>query len=203
MPEREITALLLATAQGDPLPRSAADRIFSVAYEELRRLAQREMRRERSGHTLQPTALLNEAYLRLVDHSQIRWQNRAHFFGIASHAMRQVLIDHARRRGTAKRGGAWQRVSLTGSPIPVRDGEIDAIDMERALERLASLHPRMARVVELRVFSGMTGKEIAFLLGVSRKTVVDDWRVASMWLRAELAGLESGEETDAPGAGSV
>lgn len=190
MPDPEITALLLSASGGQPLPRTAADRIFELAYEELRSIAEREMRRERTGHTLQPTALLNEAYLKLVDPSCIRWQNRAHFFGVAAQAMRQVLIDYARRRNAAKRGQGWKRVTLVESDLPAPDPEVDTMDLERALTKLAGLHPRMARVVELRVFGGLAGAEIAFALGVSRKTIVDDWRVAAMWLRSELAGAE-------------
>ncbi len=195
MPNPEITALLREAARDEPLPRSAADRIFSLAYEELRIMAEREMRRERVGHTLQPTALLNEAYLRLIDPASMRWENRAHFFGVAAQAMRQVLIDYARRRGAIKRGRGWRRVTVTASDLPAQNQEIDTVDLDRALSKLAGLHPRMSRVVELRVFGGLTGEEIALALGVSRKTVVDDWRVASMWLRSEFAG-------DGPPAGA-
>jgi RNA polymerase sigma factor (TIGR02999 family) len=187
MPNPEITALLRAADANEPLSRPAADRIFALAYEELRVVAEREMRRERGGHTLQPTALLNEAYLRLIDPASIRWENRAHFFGVAAKAMRQVLIDHARRHNAMKRGGGWRRATITASDLPAEHNEIDTVDMERALGKLGELHPRMARVVELRVFGGLTGEEIALVLGVSRKTVGDDWRVASMWLRAEFS----------------
>ncbi len=195
MPGPEITALLLDATAATALPRSAADQIFAAAYEELHSIAVREMRKERAGHTLQPTALLNEAYIKLVDASRVRWQNRAHFFGIAAHAMRQVLIDHARKSAAAKRGRGWKRVMITVSGLYADDHEVNAVDLELLLARLAGLHPRMARVVELRVFGGLSGAEIAFVLGVSRKTIVDDWRVATLWLRAELSG-ESAEDPD-------
>jgi RNA polymerase sigma factor (TIGR02999 family) len=190
MPDPEISLLLSRAAAGNLLPRLAADRIFTAAYDELHAIAEREMQHERVDHTLQPTALLNEAYQRIVgsDVSQLPWENRAHFFGIAAQAMRQVLIDHARRRGTAKRGAGWTRLSVSDCEIASPDAGIDAIDLDRVLAKLTELHPRMARVVELRVFGGLSGREIALALGVSRKTIVEDWRVAVLWLRAELAG---------------
>lgn len=188
MNDVDITRILQAGAQSGRVSRSDADRIFAAAYDELRDLADREMRRERGDHTLQPTALLNEAYLRLVDRSHVSWENRAHFFGIAARAMRQVLIDHARGRGTAKRGGGWERVALSDRALFSEDRELDAVELDQALGRLASRSPRMATVVELKVLGGLSGREIALALGVSRTTVVDDWRVAAMWLRAEFAG---------------
>lgn len=199
VPDRrqEVERLLADLSEpGSPgsLERSAADRIFAIAYGELRAIARREMSKERSGHTLQPTALLNEAYLRLVDATRVEWRSKTHFFGIAVHAMRQVLIDHARRRGAAKRGKGWRRVMVEDAGLLAADHENEAVDIEMLLDRLGRLHPRMARVVELRVFGGLTGEEIALVLGVSRKTIVDDWRVASLWLRAAMGGAIEGAQ---------
>lgn len=188
MPELDITQILSTGAGSGGVSREDADRIFGAAYDQLRRLADRQMRGERADHTLQPTALLNEVYLRLVDRSRMSWESRAHFFGIASRAMRQVLVDHARGRDAAKRGGGWERVALTDRTVFREDRELDAVEVDEAITRLAARSPRMATVVELRVLGGLTGQEIAHVLGVSRKTVVDDWRVAALWLRAELAG---------------
>ena len=188
MPETDITRVLSQAVESGVLTRDAADRVFAVAYRELRRLAEREMGGERADHTLQPTALVNEAYIRIVDRSRVGWESRAHFFGIAARAMRQVLIDHARARAAAKRGGGWARVSLSDHSLFADDRAIDAVELDQALSRLAERSGRMATVVELRVLAGLTGQEIAQAIGVSRKTVVDDWRLAAMWLRAELAG---------------
>ena len=146
------------------------------------------MRNEREDHTLQPTALLNEAYIRLVDQSCVDWRNRAHFFGIAARAMRQVLIEHARQKSTAKRGGQWTRIEVSDEAMLTSQPHLDLVDLDEALAKLAQKSERMAQVVELRVFGGLTGEEIATVLDVSRKTVVGDWRVAQMWMRAELAG---------------
>jgi len=164
-----------------------ANRLFEVVYGELRRLAGGLMRSERPDHTLQPTALVNEMYLRLVGDSEIEWENRSHFFGAAAAAMRRILVEHARQHDAAKRGGGWTRVTLddgipgTGSP------DIEVLDLDRALTRLAEMDERMERVVELRVFAGMEMKEIAHVLGVSERTVYDDWRIAKMWLARELS----------------
>lgn len=186
----DITEILLSGAQEGLVSRSSADRVFSAAYDELRKVAQREMNRNRPAHTLQPTALLNEVYIRLIDQSRIRWDGRAHFFGIAVRAMRQVLVDHARRRDSKKRGGSWQRVEFD-ERVALTDGhEVDILDLERALTKLAGLNERMARVVELRIFADLTAEEVGAALGVSRKTVTQDWRFAIMWLRAMLAGEE-------------
>ncbi len=200
MPDLEITQLLHAASGGEPLPRPAVDRIFAAAYRELRASAGRAMRRERSDHTLQPTELINEVYLRLAGETPERWQDRAHFFGIASRAMRQVLVDHARRRCAQKRGAGRVAISLEDAGIGAGDAGIDLVDLERSLQRLARLHPRMARVVELRVFGGLSGEEISLVAGVSRKTVVDDWRVAVLWLRDELSGRphRAGERKRSP-----
>jgi RNA polymerase sigma factor (TIGR02999 family) len=183
----EITQILLALHAEQVDYRVATDRLFGVVYDELHRLASDLMRRERADHTLQSTALVHEAYLRLVDDSQIEWQNRAHFFGIAARAMRQILVDHARRRHAAKRGGSWQKLTLDEALGLEAVPDVEVLHLEEALVRLAGMHPRMAQVVEFRVFGGLKIIEIAHVLALSRQTIHDDWRVAKMWLCRELA----------------
>ncbi len=187
MADADITRIL-ASSNGEHLSRDDADRVFAASYDALRAIAANRIRGEREDHTLQPTALLNEAYLRLIDPTEIQWNDRAHFFAIAARAMRQVLIDHARKHGAEKRGGSRQRVLIEEDALASPGRDLDTVELEDALSKLAARHARMARVVELRVFGGLTGAEIGAELGVSRKTVADDWRVAAMWLRAELAG---------------
>lgn len=186
MADPDITALLASSPAR--LSRETADRIFAAAYDELKAIAINRMREERGDHTLEPTSLVHEAYMRLVDPTSIPWRNRSQFFCIAARAMRQVLVDHARRRATHKRGGGQDRVLLEHEVLAAPGGQVDSIELERALVRLAERHERMARVVELRVFAGLTGTEIAAAVGVSRKTVIEDWRFASLWLRAVLSG---------------
>jgi len=189
----EITQILLDLRREDVDQATAADRLFEALYDELRRLAGRLLRDERRGHTLQPTALVHETYLRLVDDSRVEWEKRAHFLGIAASAMRQVLIDYARKRAAIKRGGAWRRVTFDdqiGLPAP----EMEILDLDRALSQLANMDMRMSRVVELRVFSGMTMGEIAHVLDVSERTVHNDWAVAKMWLARELSRGEAERE---------
>jgi len=186
----EITRLL--TELGSDLDGSpeARNRLFVILYGELRRMAGGLMRAERNDHTLQPTALVNEAYLRLVNDPKAHWQNRAHFFGVAASAMRRILVDHARRRAAAKRGGEWKRVPMEEALDEAGVSEVEILDLDQALTRLAAMDDRAARVVELRVFAGLEVKEIGLLLGVSERTVHNDWRVAKMWLSSELAGGE-------------
>lgn len=178
-----VTELLRAWSGGNP---SALDRLMPLVEEELRRLARAYMRRERKDHTLQATALVNEAFVRLVDARGLAWQDRAHFIGVSARLMRRVLVDHARARGYAKRGGALQRVTLDGaalvSPTPV----IDLIDLDSALEALAATDPRKSRVVELRYFGGLSVQEAAEVLHVSADTIHRDWRLARLWLLREL-----------------
>jgi len=181
----EVTKLLLAWSEGD---QEALDRLMPLVYDELRRLARSYMRRERAGHTLQTTALIHEAYLRLIDAGQVRLESRTHFFAVASRLMRQILVDFARSRGYQKRGGGAQQVSLDealalGQP---RDEELVALD--EALVTLAELDGRKARVVELRFFGGLTETETAEALNVSPETVRRDWRLAKSWLRHRLSG---------------
>lgn len=187
MPDKDLTQSLADATQDPETHEGEIARIFSTVYDELRALAGRQMSLERADHTLQPTALVNEAYLRLVDNSRLGWESRAHFFGIAARAMRQVLIDHARRRNSAKRGGGWERLRLDTRELTSGDDGVSAVDLERTLGQLRELHRRSADVVELRVFAGLSGAEIAGLLGVSRKTVVGDWRFACMWLGSALS----------------
>jgi RNA polymerase sigma factor (TIGR02999 family) len=180
----EITQLLIAWNQGD---QRARDELAPLIYDELRRLARGLLRRERPGHTLQPTALVHEAFLRLIDQSQVNWQNRAHFFGSAARLMRQILINHAEARRAAKRGGETERVSLYNVDHSMPGQEIDLIALDEALRRLERLDPQQSRIVEMRYFSGLTIDEIAEAIGVSPATVKRDWSVARAWLRRELS----------------
>jgi RNA polymerase sigma factor (TIGR02999 family) len=183
----DITGLLLAWGRGD---ESAADVLVSAVYDELRRQAERAMRREGVEHTLQATALVHESYLRLVDQRRVEWRNRAHFFAIASTVMRRILVDHARARLSAKRGGGVAPVTLAGVARASDDGtdDVDLLALHEALERLAALDPDQARLVELRYFGGLTIEETAEALAVSPATVKREWALARAWLRRELAG---------------
>lgn len=185
VPSTQITALLRAWRGGD---QEARDQLVPVVYPELRRLAQRYMRRERSGHTLQTTALVNEAYLRLVDISGVTWQDRAHFFAVSAQIMRRILVDAARARITAKRGSGAPRVNLDEVPdvSSVRAGELTAID--EALTRLAQVDARKAQVIELRFFGGLSVEETAEVLKISPQSVMRDWKLAKAWLLRELSG---------------
>jgi RNA polymerase sigma factor (TIGR02999 family) len=181
--QAEVTRLLLAWSDGD---EAALERLMPLVYAELRRVARRYMGRERTGHTLQTTALINEAYLRLVDTRGIRWQNRAHFFAVSARAMRRVLVDFARARHNLKRGGGAHPVSLEEAVVPAAERSADLLALDEALERLAALSPRQGQVVELRYFGGLTEEEAAKVLRVSSRTVRHDWRLARAWLYREL-----------------
>ncbi|HEY3351519.1 MAG TPA: sigma-70 family RNA polymerase sigma factor [Thermoanaerobaculia bacterium] len=184
-PSSGVTRMLREWSAGDP---SAADRLLPVVYGELRRLAAGYLKRERTGHTLQPTALVNEAWMKLAGQNA-PWQNRAHFLGVAAGAMRRVLVDHARRRQAQKRGGNDLRVTLTDGVIASGAGnEIDLVRLDGALERLAALDERQARMVTMRFFAGLTVEETAEALGVSEKTVKRDWAAAKAFLLRELGG---------------
>ena len=185
----EITQLLLAWSDGD---KQALDRLVPLVYDELCRLAQNYMRRERAGQTLQTTALIHEAYLRLIDADQVQWRNRAHFFGIAARLMRQILVARARERGCQKRGGGAERVSLDEAMVIDERLDEDLVALDEALGELSQFDARMAQVVEMRFFGGLTEEEIAAALDVSTKTVRRDWRLARSWLRRKL----SWERTD-------
>jgi RNA polymerase sigma-70 factor, ECF subfamily len=182
-PTNEITAQLLAWNQGDA---AALERLIPVVYQELRRMAERYLRQENSGHTLQPTALVHEAYLRLIDQTQVEWQNRAHFFGIAAQMMRRILVDHAKAKQRDKRGAGALKLSLdeTLNYGQERAGELVALD--DALQHLAALDERKSRVIELRYFGGLSVEETAQVLNVSRQTVIRDWNMARAWLYQEL-----------------
>ncbi len=183
----EVTRLLRAARSGD---REAFDRLLPLVYDELRQMAGRQLRREQAGHTLNTTALVHEAYLKLVDQT-IDWRDRAHFRGIAARAMRQVLIDHARRRGAAKRGGDWQRTSLEPGQLPVAAASDELLALDKAMERLSRIESRLHQVVEYRFFGGMTEEEIAAVLGLTVRTVQRDWVKARAWLYKELYGREA------------
>jgi RNA polymerase sigma factor (TIGR02999 family) len=179
-----ITQILVDARQG--AADGANARLAEALYPELRRLAAALMRRERQDHTLQPTALVGEAFLRLVDQTRIDWQDRNHFLGIAARVMRQILVDHARRHGAVKRGAGVQMVTLDDN-LSGNAGPVELLVVNDALERFARLDERGARVVEMRVFGGLTIDEIAGALGVSKRTVDNDWAVARMWLARELS----------------
>ncbi len=179
-----VTELLRAWSEGD---RGALDRLVPLVYAELRRRANAQLARERGHHTLQPTALVHEAFLKLVDQRSARWENRAQFFAVSAQLMRRILVDHARARGAAKRGGAVVRVSLDEAGEPSAAAEPDVLHLHQALERLAELDERQARVVELRYFGGLSIDEAAAVLGVSEITVKRDWAMARAWLFRELS----------------
>ena len=181
---QEVTRLLLAWNDGD---ESALDKLVPLVYEELRRLARRRMRLERPEHTLQTTALINEAFLRLVDVRNVHWQNRAHFFALCARLMRRILVDYARTRHYAKRGGGAQPISLNESLVVSPQLPTDLVAVDDALRALAEVDARKAQVVELRFFGGLTAEETAEVLKVSPETVKRDWKLAKAWLLRELS----------------
>ena len=176
---------ILVDASGER-PADVAKKLMPLVYDELRALAARYLRSERRGHTLQPTALVHEAFMRLVDQSRVDWRGRTHFFAVGAEAMRRILIDHARARGRGKRGGEWQRVVLEEAETPQDLRDIDLVALHDALEALAALDKQQARVVELRFFGGLTVEEVAHVLGVSKRKVEGDWTHAKAWLRSAL-----------------
>lgn len=176
---------LLEEMEDDPVGRLARD-LLPLVYDELRDLAAKYLRTERKNHTLQPTALVHEAFMRLVDQSRVNWQGRTHFFAVGAQAMRRILIDHARARGRGKRGGDWQRVVLSGLKAEESLDEVDSITLHDALETLASLDEQQARIVELRFFGGLTVEEVAKVMGVSKRKIEGDWTHAKAWLRNQL-----------------
>jgi RNA polymerase sigma factor (TIGR02999 family) len=180
-----VTQLLAEYRRGD---RGALDRLLPLLYGELRKIAAHYLRGEREGHTLQPTALVHEAYLRLVDQQNIHWQNRAHFCSIAARVMRHVLVDHARGRGAGKRGGGAARVTLGDEIAAALEREVDVVALDDALSALEAYDSGKSRVVELRYFGGLTIEEAAEVLGVSPATVKREWTVARAWLHREMRG---------------
>ncbi len=183
----DVTRLLAETAAGH---EDAAARLFPIVYEELRRLAASALRRERADHTLQPTALVHEAFLRLVDVPDAHWQDRSHFVAVAARAMRRILVDHARGRKALKRGNGEVRVPIEDVDVAAGDpADIDLVLLDEALETLTAIDDRQARIVELRFFGGLTVEETAALIGASSRTVKREWQMARTWLRRELARL--------------
>lgn len=189
----QVTSLLLSAEAGD---QAALEQALPLVYDELQELARRHLVRERAGHTLTPTALVHEAYLKLVDQTRVRWQGRDQFLAVASLAMRRILVNHARDRKRHKRGGEAPRLALTeGLDVPVPEGRADAdfiLSLDILLDRLAAFDPRAARVVECRYFAGLDVVETAAALGVAPATVKRDWALARAWLRRELDGMPPG-----------
>ena len=189
-PPKEVTQLLLAWSDGD---RSALEKLIPLVYDELRRLARRYMNRERTGHTLQTTALVNEAYLRMVDLKAVQWQNRAHFFAVCAQLMRHILVDFARSRGYKKRGGGARKIPIEDVLEVSADYSEDLVALDDALNSLSELDERKSKVVELRFFGGLSVDETAHVLKVSPDTVMRDWKMAKVWLLREISGDKQGE----------
>lgn len=180
-----ITQLLVEWSAGD---QAALDQLMPLVYDELRRLARSYLRRERPDHTLQATALVHEAYLRLIDQHSVSWQNRAHFFGIAAQMMRRILVNHALARATAKRGGPAQKLSLDESIGVADQRDVDLLALDEALKQLESLDAQQSRIVELRFFGGLSIEETAAVLSLSPATIKREWSTARLWLKRQLAG---------------
>jgi RNA polymerase sigma-70 factor, ECF subfamily len=186
-----VTQLLIAWGRGD---EGARDELIPLVYDTLRRIARHHLRGERAGHTLETTALINEAYLKLVEQT-VSWQSRAHFFGIAARLMRQLLVDYARARHRLKRGGDLQQVSLTAAAQIAQEQAVDLLSLDEALETLAEVDPQSSRIVELRFFGGLTIEETAQVMGISTPTVERGWRAARAWLQTELSPAISKDES--------
>ncbi len=183
VPPRDVTALLGDWSRGD---RTALNELLPLVYAELRRVARRQLRKERADHTLQPTALVHEVFIRLVDQRRVDWQNRAHFFGVAANVMRRILVDHARRHVARKRGEGVRCVSIDEARDVAAVNELPVLALDHALGRLEAVDAELARIVELRAFGGLTIEEAAHVLGVSPSTAKRDWRTAKAWLNREL-----------------
>ena len=183
-PPEGISQLLVKWSSGD---ESALEGLIPLVYDELRRLAKNYLRKERAGHTLQPTALVNEAYMRLADQKSMKWQNRAQFYGIAAQLMRRILVDHARLKHAEKRGGAeQQRLSITSAGEIAAMPDLDLLALHEALEELAEIDPQQARIVELKFFAGLSIEETAEVMNLGHATVERDWKMARAWLRRQL-----------------
>src|SRR5437899_1373106 len=187
---KEVSQLLIDWSGGN---KAALDRLIPLVDAELRRLAHQYMKQERPGHTLQTTALVNEAFLRLIDQRHVHWQNRAHFFGIAAQLMRRILVDYARNRRYAKRGGGALKVSLDEAAMVSQERASELIALDDALRNLAAIDSRRSQVVELRFFGGLSIEETAEVLGISRNTVIRDWTVAQAWLHREIGRGQDNE----------
>ena len=182
----DVTQLLLKWSQGD---QGAIDELLPMVYRELHKIAHRYLNKERGEHTLQTTALVHEAYIKLIDQTRVEWQNRAHFFGIAAQAMRRILVDNARQRLAGKRGSGAEKISIEDNQIDISDEKAsNLIELDFALKKLAELDPNKSRLVELRYFGGLSLEETAEVMGVSRPTVIRQWRLAKAWLYKEIAG---------------
>jgi RNA polymerase sigma factor (TIGR02999 family) len=190
--EAHVTGIVSSFDTGED--RASAEELLPLVYDPLRRLAGAYMSREDVAHTLQPTAVVHEAYLRLVDQGRVGWKGKTHFFAVGARVMRRVLVDHARRRGALKRGGELRRVTLSGAAEPLTQALApeELLALDEALDRLAALDPRAARAVTLRFFGGLTVEQVAEALGVSKRTAEGDWRHARAWLRQELSTGEAG-----------
>ena len=184
--EPDVTQLLQRVSAGGAGGSEALNDLLEIVHSELRKQAARYLRRERQNHTLQPTALVNEAFIKLIDQRHVRWQNRAHFFGVAAQAMRRIVIDHARTKNRVKRGGVQQAVTLDEAMIAGESRSIDVLALDEALDRLAGLDERQARIVELRYFAGLSVEETAEVTALSPATVKREWAMARAWLHAEL-----------------
>ncbi len=189
MASEQVTQLLLQVSGGN---RAAVDELTPLVYQELKRIAAGQLRSERPGHTLQATALVHEAYLKLIDQREANWQNRAHFFGVAAQLMRRVLLDYAKGKKRLKRGGDVHKTSLDEALVVAEDRASDLVDIDEALTRLEALDPRQAKVVELRFFGGLSVEETAEAIGVSAPTVKREWAMARAWLHRELAVAREG-----------
>ena len=189
-PKAHVTEIISGLSGTGEVDRATAEELFPVVYDELRRLAKGYMSREKPGHTLQPTALVHEAYLKLVDQTRADWKGKTHFYAVGAKVMRRLLVDHARARDALKRGAGWQSVTLSGALDPLGREMLDPeqlLDLNGALEELAEIDKREARVVTLRFFGGLTVEQVAEALGVSKRTVENDWRHAQAWLRLRLS----------------
>ncbi|MBL8167869.1 MAG: sigma-70 family RNA polymerase sigma factor [Acidobacteria bacterium] len=191
----EVTELLLAWRSGD---QGALEKLTPLVYDELHRLATRYMRRENPGHTLQTSALVNEAFVHLIDQQQIQWQNRAHFFGVAANLMRHILLDHARAYARAKRGGGAIQVSLDEAAIVSEERAAELIALDDALTALAAFDERKCRLVELRFFGGLSNEEVAEVMQMSLRTVEREWRKAKAWLQRAISNTENTEQHESP-----
>jgi RNA polymerase sigma-70 factor (ECF subfamily) len=193
----EVTRLLAEMRHGN---HNAEERLIALMYGELRRIAARYMRNERPDHSLQPTALVNEAYLRLKKMRAVDWQSRSHFLAVSAHTMRQILVDHARAKNAGKRGADWSQVTFTGQIGVAAEPPVYIVELDEALARLESFDQRQARIVEMRFFGGLSEDEIGAELGISERTVKRDWRIAKAWLYHELS--QSAEPSKAMGSAS-
>jgi RNA polymerase sigma factor (TIGR02999 family) len=189
--QNKITQILKAWNGGN---KAALDELIPLVYDELHRLAMSRLRQDRAGHTLQATALVNEAYMRLADWQNVDWHNRAHFIGVAAQIMRNILVDYARKHGAEKRGGDRYKISLTAVANLTQERELDLVALDNALQSLAAIDPVQSRVIELRYFGGLSIEETAEVLGVSAATVSREWKIAKMWLKKELDNTGSSSE---------